>query len=425
MSCRLVAALMVCALVGCGDASKNKSMQFDAKHKTARSDVSYSYRATTAEKKAEAKPSDAAAPLLPGEVAREEIAQPPGQGFDSEAYDHVDDNPFLPARRPTRFRRSRSTSTRPPTPTCAASSTQGQLPPPDAVRIEELINYFPYDYPPPTGDAPVRRPRRGRPAARGTPSTAWCASASRAARSTAGQAAGRATSSSCSTSPARWTTPNKLPLVKQALKLLVEQLDENDRVAIVVYAGAPGLVLPSTPGDRQAQDPRRASTSSQAGGSTARRRGHPAGLPASPSENFIQGGVNRVILCTDGDFNVGVTSQGELVRLIEEKAKSGVFLTVLGFGMGNLKDSTLEKLADKGNGNYAYIDTLSEARKVLVEQIGGTLVTIAKDVKIQVEFNPAQVARLPPDRLREPPAGAPRTSTTTRRTPARSAPATP
>ena len=183
--------------------------------------------------------------------------------------------------------------------------------------------------------------------------------------------------------------PNKLPLVKEALKLLVDQLGANDRIAIVVYAGAEGLALPSTPGSDKATI-RAALDSFSAGGTTHGSAGLQLAYQTADA-SFIKGGVNRVILATDGDFNVGITNQGDLVRLIEEKAKSGVFLTALGFGMGNYKDSTLEKLADHGNGNYAYIDTLREARKVLVEQLSGTLVTIAKDVKLQVEFNPATV----------------------------------
>ncbi|HRG55397.1 MAG TPA: DUF3520 domain-containing protein, partial [Lacunisphaera sp.] len=159
---------------------------------------------------------------------------------------------------------------------------------------------------------------------------------------------------------------------------------------LAVYAGASGLALPSTPVAQKAEilD---AIDRLDAGGSTNGAMGIHLAYDIAKA-NFVPGGVNRVILATDGDFNVGTTSEGELVRLIEEKAKSSVFLSVLGFGMGNLKDSTLEALADKGNGNYAYIDTLAEARKTLIEQAGGTLVTIAKDVKIQVEFNPAQVA---------------------------------
>jgi Ca-activated chloride channel family protein len=186
------------------------------------------------------------------------------------------------------------------------------------------------------------------------------------------------------------TPPARLPLVKQAMRLLVEKLTENDRVAIVVYAGASGLALSSTTGDHKEQI-LEALENLQAGGSTNGAEGIQLAYKIA-ADNFIKGGVNRVVLATDGDFNVGVTSQGDLIRLIEEKAKSGVFLSVLGVGTDNLKDSTMQKLADKGNGNYAYLDSLDEARKVLVQQMNGTLVTIAKDVKIQVEFNPARVA---------------------------------
>lgn len=184
--------------------------------------------------------------------------------------------------------------------------------------------------------------------------------------------------------------PRKLPLVKAAMKTLAEQLTARDRVAMVVYAGSSGLVLPSTPGDRKGEI-LSAIDRLEAGGSTNGGQGIELAYKIA-QENFIRGGVNRVILATDGDFNVGVTSEGDLVRLIEEKRQGGVFLSVLGFGTGNIKDSTMEKLADKGNGNYAYIDSLGEARKVLGAQIGGTLFTIAKDVKIQVEFNPRQAA---------------------------------
>ena len=186
--------------------------------------------------------------------------------------------------------------------------------------------------------------------------------------------------------------PNKLPLVQAGAASCWSS--SSARTTAWRSSSTParaGLVLPSHAAATSKDTILAALDRLRAGGSTNGGAGHPAGLRGRP-QNFIKGGINRVILATDGDFNVGVTSHGELVRLIEEKAKSGVFLTVLGFGMGNLKDRTLEKLADKGNGNYAYIDDLREARKVLVEQIGGTLVTIAKDVKIQVEFNPAQVA---------------------------------
>ena len=266
--------------------------------------------------------------------------------------------------------------------------TQGTMPPPGAVRIEEMINYFDYDYPPPTGDDPFsvnvevatcpwnadhRLARIGikgfeyEPEERPSANLVFLIDVSGSMR------------------PA-----NKLPLLKQSMGMLVEQLRDDDYVAMVVYAGTAGLVLDSTPcSDRNAIYD--AIDRLRYGGATDGGSGIRLAYDIA-AENFIDGGVNRVILATDGDFNVGTTSQDELVRLIEEKAINGVFLTVLGFGMGNYKDSTLEKLADKGNGNYAYIDTELEAQKVLVEQIGGTLVTIAKDVKIQVEFNPVEVS---------------------------------
>jgi Ca-activated chloride channel family protein len=185
-------------------------------------------------------------------------------------------------------------------------------------------------------------------------------------------------------------SPDKLPLLKSAFRMLVNELRPEDRVALVVYAGAAGLVLPSTSGDDKDKilD---ALLGLEAGGSTAGGAGIRLAYDVA-RENHIAGGNNRVILATDGDFNVGPSSDAEMVRLIEEKRKQGTFLTVLGFGTGNLQDSKMEKLADHGNGNFAYIDNLTEARKVLVEEIGGTLLTIAKDVKIQVEFNPTKVA---------------------------------
>ncbi|AOS44813.1 von Willebrand factor [Lacunisphaera limnophila] len=264
----------------------------------------------------------------------------------------------------------------------------GQRPPADAVRIEELINYFPYGYAQPTGRVPF--------AANLEVAAAPWAPAHRLVRI---GLKGREVSDA--TRPAAnlvflldvsgsMQQPNKLPLVKQSLRLLVGKLRADDRVAIAVYAGSSGLALPSTPVSRPAEI-LEAIDRLEAGGSTNGALGIQLAYDIAKA-NFIAGGVNRVILATDGDFNVGTTSEGDLVRLVEEKAKSGVFLSVLGFGMGNLKDGTLEQIADKGNGNYAYIDSLAEAKKALVEQAGGTLVTIAQDVKIQVEFNPAQVA---------------------------------
>ena len=182
---------------------------------------------------------------------------------------------------------------------------------------------------------------------------------------------------------------NKLPLVKASMQMLVDQLREEDHVAIVVYAGAAGLVLPSTPGTDKIKI-KQAIQSLEAGGSTAGGAGIKLAY-ATAKKHFNKEGNNRVILCTDGDFNVGASSDDAMERLIEEERKSGVFLTVLGYGMGNYQDAKMQKLADKGNGNHAYIDQINEAKKVLVNEFGGTLFTIAKDVKLQVEFNPANV----------------------------------
>ena len=265
--------------------------------------------------------------------------------------------------------------------------TQGQRPPADAVRIEELVNYFPYRYAPPTGNVPFAAHLE-------VASAPWAPEHRLVRIGLKGREVSDAQRPAANLVflldvSGSMDEPNKLPLVKQSLRLLVNKLRSDDHVAIAVYAGASGLALPSTPANRKAEilD---AIDRLQAEGSTNGAMGIQLAYDIAKA-NFVPGGVNRVILATDGDFNVGVTSEGGLMRLIEEKAKSGVFLTVLGFGMGNIKDRTLEQLADKGNGNYAYIDTLAEAKKTLVEQAGGTLVTIAKDVKIQVEFNPAQV----------------------------------
>jgi Ca-activated chloride channel family protein len=185
---------------------------------------------------------------------------------------------------------------------------------------------------------------------------------------------------------ARWPATDKLPLVRRSLHLLTDRLGPADRIALVVYAGRSGLALPPTAGEDKAAI-HAAIDRLESGGST--NGGAGITLAYRLARGAVRhGGVNRVILATDGDFNVGVTSEDQLVRLIEEERKSGVFLTVLGVGTGNLQDSTMEALADKGNGHYAYLDSLDEARKVLVREMDATLVTVAKDVKIQVEFNP-------------------------------------
>jgi Ca-activated chloride channel family protein len=264
------------------------------------------------------------------------------------------------------------------------------LPPKEAVRIEEMLNYFPYEYEGPANDA--KDPFASHVEISECP---WQPE-HRLVR-----VALKAKNVDISKRPPSNLTflidvsgsmadANKLPLLKECMKLLVQQLDERDRVAIVVYAGNSGLLLPSTSCANK-QPIVDALESLQAGGSTNGEGGIQLAYQTAVS-SFIEKGSNRVILCTDGDFNVGMSDPDSLQALIEQKAKSGVFLSVLGFGMGNTKDATMERLADKGNGNYAYIDSLEEGRKVLVEQMSGTLLTVAKDVKIQIEFNPAKAS---------------------------------
>ncbi|MBD2705386.1 von Willebrand factor type A domain-containing protein [Spirosoma sp. BT702] len=263
----------------------------------------------------------------------------------------------------------------------------GQRPPKDAVRLEEMINYFSYQYPQPAGETPLSITTE-------LTESPWN-SGLQLLR--VGLQARRVKNDKLPPSnlvflldvSGSMNAANKLPLVQASLNLLVDQLRPVDRVAIVVYAGAAGLVLPPTSGN-QPQRIKDAINQLHAGGSTAGGAGIELAYKVA-KDNWITNGNNRVILATDGDFNVGLSGEGELQRLIEQERKKGIFLSVLGFGMGNLKDDRLETLADKGNGNYAYIDNLPEARKVFINEFGGTLFTVAKDVKLQLEFNPAYV----------------------------------
>jgi Ca-activated chloride channel family protein len=311
---------------------------------------------------------------------------PPPPAMNTEEYDLIQENPFLAASRDPL-----STFAIDVDPASYSNVRRfvrdGAPPPRDAVRIEELVNYFAYDYPDPRGEHPFAvvaevgaapwNPRhqlvhvgiqgRRMPSAQLPPSNlVFLVDVS-----------------------GSMSSPDKLPLVKASLRMLVEELDREDRVALVVYAGAAGLVLDATPGD-QRETILDAIERLGAGGSTAGAEGIRLAYEVA-RRGFIPGGNNRVILATDGDFNVGVSSQAELVQLIEQKRAEGTFLTVLGFGTGNLADARMEQIANHGNGNYAYIDGLLEARKVLVQEMGGTLFTIAKDVKLQVEFNPRRV----------------------------------
>jgi Ca-activated chloride channel family protein len=310
----------------------------------------------------------------------------PGQGGDK--YDHLVENDFQNVADSPLSTFSIDVDTASYSKVRTYLTQARSLPPADAVRIEEMINYFDYDYAPPTDDDPFSAQIE-------VAACPWNG-AHRLVR--IGLKGREIESEKRPVSnlvflldvSGSMDQPNRLPLVKRGLELLVEKLGENDRVSMVVYAGAAGLVLPPTSGDDKPAI-RAALERLQAGGSTNGGQGIQLAYQTA-LDNFKPGGVNRVILCSDGDFNVGVTSTGELVRMVEEYAKQNIFLSLLGFGMGNHNDAMMEQLSNKGNGNYAYIDTENEARKVLVEQISGTLVTIAKDVKIQVEFNPARVA---------------------------------
>jgi Ca-activated chloride channel family protein len=312
------------------------------------------------------------------------------RGFESapgtEQYDAISDNPFLPVKDAPLSTFSIDVDTASYA-NVRRFLTQGQVPPADAVRIEELLNYFSYDYPAPKGDEPFSVNMETAPcpwreehlllrvALRGK-------EVHKAERPPSNLVFLIDTSGSMS-------DEDKLPLVKQAMSMLTGELGERDRITIVTYAGEAGLKLAPTNGSDRATITS-VINSLNSNGSTHGSAGIQLAYEKA-REQFIKEGTNRVILCTDGDLNVGVTQDDQLVDLISKEAKSGVFLTVLGFGQGNLKDSKMEKLADHGNGVYAYIDGVREAKKVLVDQIAGTLETIAKDVKIQIEFNPAQV----------------------------------
>ena len=306
--------------------------------------------------------------------------------YNTEGYDRVTENPFLEVLKNPLSTFSIDVDTASYT-NVRRFVNNGKLPPADSVRIEEMVNYFAYDYP---------QPKKGEPFSFTTELTdaPWQPGNRLLLIGLQGLTVPTdklplANLVFLIDVSGSMTDENKLPLLIKSFKLLVGQLRPQDRVAIVVYAGQAGLVLPSTSGDEKHKI--LASLESlQAGGSTAGGAGIQLAYKVA-KENFIKGGNNRVILATDGDFNVGASSDAEMERLIEEKRNDGIFLSVLGYGMGNYKDAKMQKLADKGNGNYAYIDTLLEAKKVLVSQFGGTMLTIAKDVKMQVEFNPAKV----------------------------------
>ena len=266
---------------------------------------------------------------------------------------------------------------------------QGQLPPSDAIRVEEMVNYFNYNYKAPSLKA-------DRPFNTETTLTTCPWNNEHRLLHVALQGAKLDRKDIPSSNfvflidvSGSMNNADKLPLLKSAFKLFINQLDEDDRVAMVVYAGAAGCVLESTPGSDKNKI-MTALDNLHAGGSTAGAADIQQAYKIA-EKNFINGGNNRIILATDGDFNVGTAGDDALVKLIEEKRKSGVFLSILGFGQGNYQDGKMQKIADAGNGNHSYIDNMQEAKKVLMDEFGGTMFTIAKDVKIQIEFNPATV----------------------------------
>jgi len=333
-------------------------------------------------------PSRSIPRAAPGDWAAPSPPAATGGRFNTEAYDFVGENGFLAAAQHPLSTFAVDVDT-------ASYSnvrrflTGGQRPPRDAVRIEELVNYFTYDYaaPPPAGPAPFAASLEA--AAAPWAPTHRLVRIGLKAKDVPVAARPAANLVFLIDVSGSMAAANKLPLVTEALQLLVDQLKPEDRVAIVTYAGTSGLALPSTPASHR-QELTDALDGLRAGGRTNGAMGIQLAYDVAKA-NFVPGGINRVILATDGDFNVGVTDRGSLVRLIQEKARTGVYLTALGVGMGNYKDATLEQLADQGRGTYAYLDSLREARKVLVEQVNGTLATVAKDVKVQVEFNPAKV----------------------------------
>ncbi|HEU4886091.1 MAG TPA: VWA domain-containing protein [Longimicrobium sp.] len=306
----------------------------------------------------------------------------PAQEPNTEEYDHIAENGFLDART-TPLSTFAIDVDRASYANVRRFLEQGQMPPADAVRIEELVNYFEYDDPDPTG----REPFAVRTEVADAPWNPGHRLVRIGIQGRRMDVRDMPPSNLVFLVDVSGSMEPDLELVKASLARLVDELRDRDRVGIVVYAGAAGVVLEPTSDRREILD---ALDQLQAGGSTAGGEGIRLAYRLA-RDAYIRGGNNRVILATDGDFNVGVSSEGELVRLIEEEREDGISLTVLGFGSGNLADARMEALADHGNGNYAYVDGQDEAEKVLVREMGGTLFTIAKDVKVQVEFNPAAV----------------------------------
>lgn len=377
---KISVGLFIFSLIVSACSRSNDSANTNAGGRTSEtSDVAYKTLPTMNSNMMASNTSTMASPMMRGDGEADE------QKTSGERYAEINENPFLETSRAPLSTFSIDVDTASYA-NVRRYLNDGQMPPKDAVRIEELINYFEYDYPQPIGNQPFSVTTEAAVAP-------WNAKHKIVSIGLQGKKVSLddvppsnlvfLLDVSGSMNDAR-----KLPLLKDALRILANQLTAKDRVAIVAYAGGSGLVLDSTNNRGEILS---ALNRLEAGGSTNGGQGIQLAYRVA-LDNFIQGGNNRVILATDGDFNVGLQNDNELVSLIEAKRRTGISLSVLGFGTGNTNDSMMEKLADKGNGNYAYIDSQEEARKALGEQAAGTLYTIAKDVKIQVEFNPARVA---------------------------------
>ncbi|MCB9755787.1 MAG: VWA domain-containing protein [Myxococcales bacterium] len=356
-----------------------------AKSHTSKRDARRDQRAAKKQKEMSVGTPIAAGAIAPIQPPPPPIVAPPADApHNTEGYDHIQENEFIAVADKPLSTFSIDVDT------ASYSNVRrflnsGQLPPADAVRVEEMINYFSYTYSEPRGRTPFSVNTE-------VADCPWNPDHRLVHVGVKGK--------TVTVVPPRnlvflidvsgsMESADKLPMLKRAMRKLVRQLGPRDRVSIVVYAGASGVVLNPTSGANNLKI-NAALARLKAGGSTNGGQGIQLAYDLA-RKTFKKGGINRVILATDGDFNVGISSRGELERLIERERESGVYLTVLGFGTGNVKDSQMEMLADKGNGNYAYIDSDRESQKVLVDELGATLVTIAKDVKIQVEFNPAEV----------------------------------
>lgn len=371
----LVTFVLLGLLYGCGGSEKEGKMQTDY------TTEEKSEESPATEKKSEAQAQkDEAMPAPDDDTNEKEIRS------NTEEYDKIIENPFKNVKQEPLSTFSIDVDN------ASYSNIRryingGQLPPPNAVRIEEMINYFDYDYPDAKGEHPFSIITE-------MGECPWNAQHKLVHIGLQGKKLNYRDLKPSNLvflvdASGSMADANKLPLLKKSLKLLLDGLNRNDKIAIVAYAGAAGLVLPSTPATEKNKI-LSALNELEAGGSTAGGEGIELAYQIA-KENFIQGGNNRVILATDGDFNVGVSSDIELVNLIEQKRKEDIYVTICGFGMGNYKDGKMEKIADKGNGNYFYIDNISEAKKVFVTEMRANLFTIAKDVKLQIEFNPTQV----------------------------------